>query len=452
MSTIPAELDTIEGALKRIRDLLGSQQGTPVTSGDDVGLQTALDGGGRVILEAGGNYRGSFQLTTPGTILQGNGATLENPQTGYIPALDVLPGVSNVEVSDLFVKSAGTMCVLVGRNTREEQGTLDLMPRGIRFTRVVVPTHRNLRGFELHGACELIDCEVRDHYQVGAETKGINLLNSPGPLLVQGGVYESGSISILIGGDEGKIPGIVPSDITIKGTQLVRPLAWQTDGVRRGVKTGLELKAGHRVTVEDVLVDGVWKDAQDGWAVTLTPRSGGSIRDVMIRRLTARHCGGIANIMGRDYATYTPEPTGGVVFEDGVFQTDRAQFGGRGVLALLTSAVADVTFRRIVMDSVEGTPALIQADRGTMRTDAGDVVQADNMGTLTIEDSLLRIPRYGLSIGGSHYGTPNPLLTVHLTNNAITEVEARTVRNLDASNRTVDRAEFDRLVAERVPA
>jgi len=77
------------------------------------------------------------------------------------------------------------------------------------------------------------------------------------------------------------------------------------------VKNLVELKNAQRVTIEGNVIDYVWKAAQSGFAILLTPKNQENtapwtaVRDVTIRYNTVRHVNGGVNILGRDYASST---------------------------------------------------------------------------------------------------------------------------------------------------
>ncbi|HZH91648.1 MAG TPA: hypothetical protein VEX70_13665, partial [Pyrinomonadaceae bacterium] len=105
---------------------------------------------------------------------------------------------------------------------------------------------------------------------------------------------------LMFGGSSASVPGLVPSDIEVRGNHLSKPLAWREGepeyaGVRWEVKNLFELKSARRVVVEGNLFEYSWRDAQVGFAILLTPldQNGTApwavVEDVLITNNIIRH-------------------------------------------------------------------------------------------------------------------------------------------------------------------
>ena len=404
---------------------------TTVRPGDV--LQSALDAGGVILLEPGATFEAPrFSIRASGTTVRGGGATLRGLAG---PALHVLPGVSDVVLEDLVCLSDRDQSVVqLGDNEAETQSRIDQVPRRITLRRLAVPTHRGKRALEVHAAeVQILDGEVADVWDPALrDSQAIWIGNTPGPVTVRGGSYSAGSEVILVGGDTVRIADVIPSDLAFEDLTLHRPLAWRTDGVKRAVKNILELKTGHRVRVTDVVMDGAWRDAQDGYAVVLTPTRGGSVVDVEFARVTMRNVTGGFNIAGRDSHGISSTRTTDVVVRESSLVTNRAELGGRGILALITGGPGRLEFHRIVA-AIDGTSLIHQS--------------GPPAGPLVLRDSLVVAGRYGLNLGG----TPNArswtgaVEDLDVRDNVIAGAAAALRRSLPA-NRFVPREEFDRLM------
>lgn len=424
----------------------GEARAFPIEVPQGGDLQAALNKGGEVRLKAGATYPGTFTLRS-GTTLVGNGATLTGTRTG--PALDIPIRTHDVSVFDLSAGTAYDQSVIrVGRNDRS-QNAPDLAPDRVTFTRVRVDSYRGKRAFEINGRdVSLIDCVVADTFDpAGRDSQAVGILNAPGPVLVQGGSYSAGSEVIMVGGDTMKMPDVVPTGITITDTKLWRPLEWQTDGVSRGIKNLLELKTGRQVNVRNVTMDGSWKNAQDGWAIVITPRSGGDIHDVLIEDVTIDHVGGGFNILGADGSTVTPSPVSNLVVRRAKITATSKVYGGRGILALITGAPHDVTFdsNTAITDGncivlVEKSGSALQAD-GTKRP-------AGNVARLVITNNRLVAGTYGLFLSGHVAGErwQDSVDELTFTGNTIAGASAKLKKNMP-DNTYVDRSRFDALIA-----
>lgn len=355
-------------------------------------LQAALDKGGAIQLEAGATYEAQgFVIRAPNTQLIGNGATLRGTSK---PALTLLPGVHDTQLSELFGKSDTDAVFQFGTND-EQQTSLSAVPRRLLLHRVDVYGHRRKRGFSLHAADVVMeDCRALDIYDVSASTadsQGLYIHNTPGPVTVVDTELSAGSEPFLLGGDTPRIPGIIPANVNFQRCKFFRPLSWQTDGVKRKVKTLFELKTGEKIRVENSTFDGCWKDNQQGFAITITPRLGGGIREVTFDNCRLRNVGGGVNILGEnDAADQGPTPfrTSGVVFRGGSAVIEKAKFGGYGCLALCQHGVESLTFDNLVC--VHDGGKLI------------DIADAVPHGELNVWDSLLTAGTYSISINGEH--------------------------------------------------
>jgi hypothetical protein len=321
-------------------------------------VQAALDAGGIVVLEAGAVYEGpGLRITKSGTTLLGNGATIRSTSG---PALYSLPNVDDVYASGLFLASPYTSVVQIGDASATTQGALELVPERIKLVGLSVPTHRNRRAFAIHGAhVEMLGCYAADTYYVdgGFDSQAIWIHNTPGPVLVDGGEFSAGSEVVMVGGDSIKIPGLHASGLTFRNLKLWRPLSWRMDGIKRGVKNIFELKDGDGVRVENVVMDGSWSDAQISFAIVLTPRQGGGIRNVTFDRVTVLNVGGGLNILGdNSVAPYAPFKTTGIKVIDSNFAISKTEFGGHGILAMLTGGpgTLEISGTRFVGDNYYG--------------------------------------------------------------------------------------------------
>lgn len=402
-------------------------------------LQLALDNGGNIELEAGGTYESNgFRVRQSGTTIIGNGATLV-ASSG--PALYVLPGVNDVTVSDLSGRSPNGAVFLLGANDAAIQATLDLVPRRITFTRVRVPTHRNKRGFEINAAdVQLIDCEVLDTWATSlADSQGVGILNTPGNVIVRGGRYQAASENVLVGGDTMKIPGVIPTNLTFENLMLDKPLSWKTDGVRRAVKNNFELKTGINVSVRNCTLDGCWRDGQDGYAFMITPKSGGTVQNVLIENCRIRNVSSAFNFTGHTLAT-DPTPGGrtiGVVVRNVTAVCNKTIYSGRGIFCILTMGVGDVTFDNIV-SVMDGTSVILGGDH-------------ERIASITVTNSFFVAGTYGVMLGGNANATlwNATVDALDVRTNTIADANATLKRNLP-ENTYVTRAEFDPLVAERL--
>jgi hypothetical protein len=410
-------------------------------------LQAALDKGGEVHLVGGEIYPGGYVLRS-GTTLIGHGASFTGSSTG--PAIDIPPGTSNVAISDIAVTTVhDSAVILVGRND-SSQTTPEATPTHITLTRVSVPTYRGKRAFEINAAdVTLRDCAVADTYDPrGRDSQAVGVFNSPGPFHLTGGTFSAGSEIVLIGGDVMKIPTI-PTDILIENATFMRPASWRTDGISRKVKNLLELKTGHHVTARNLILDGAWQDGQDGYAIVMTPHSGGDIADVTVEDVAIRNVSSCLQFLGLEYTGLpSPGPLRGVIIRRMSCVGSKVQSGGRGILAMISGEPADIAI----------TDSLAQTDGTNILTyDPGSVLNPDGtkrvggpIGSLILTGDYLVAGTYGLLLAGQNNGVnpPNGIANFVFANNSIAGGSSA-LRSRFPSNNWVDRPTWDALVAAR---
>ena len=281
-------------------------------------LTIALRSGGAIRL-APGRYTGNFVIDVNGTTLEGRG---DLPDRRVAPA-DVSgvvlapadPLVPPLRVSASHVRVRG-ITVLNGAPDREtvvvgSHTAADVLeqPDDVTFDRVAVLAGESggVRGFSLHTRrVTLTRSHVAGFWYRGRDAQAVWGLNGPGPYIIRDNYLEGSGENILFGGASIHITNCIPSDVEIGDNTIAKPDAWRT--LTGSVKNSVEFKAVRRALVEHNLIDGNWKDGQDGSAILLTPRNqdGNSpwvaVEDVTIRGNTLRRTiqGYAVSILGRD--------------------------------------------------------------------------------------------------------------------------------------------------------
>lgn len=437
-----ARLITARDGLTAILEALVISDIVTVKAGGN--LQAALDAGGTVQLEAATYSGPGFVISKPGTKLIGNAAKLVGVGR---PALSVLPGVSDVQIANLSaVSDADTVFRLGaadGSQTRIEQ-----VPRDLVLVDVSVPMHRRKRAFAVHAANVVMErCSAVDIYDAStsyADSQALWIHNTPGNITVVDFTGSAGSEGVLVGGDPMVIPNLIPSGLNFQRLHLFRPLSWKTDGIKRKVKNLFELKNGQNVRVENSTFDGCWYDReQQAFALVLTPRHQGGIRNVTFDNIRARNVGGLVNILGEnDTDTQGPTPfkTSEIVFRGGSAQISKAQYGGYGSMVLSQRGCESLTFDRFVC-----------VNDGSKLIDIADKVPH---GALNLWDSAFTSGLYSVSIAGRHnLSTPfaDPLhpelggvRELKLSNLTFADAPAALKKNYP-TGQYVTRAQFDAL-------
>jgi hypothetical protein len=275
-----------------------------VRAGED--LQAALNNAGNIRLEAGATFTGHFVVQST-THLDGSQAILHGPKGGP-PTIYVPPRTREVTLNLGTVTNDGDQSVISVGTSDSTQTTVEDCPDDIAIT-AAIPSFLGKRAFYINGTNVFLhNCTcARVWDAAGRDSQGVLIFNTPGPVHIQGGIFEAGSENIMVGGDYTAIPTVQPADILIEDVTLSRPLSWKTDGVSRKIKNLFELKAGRRVTLRRATLSGCWTDGQTGWAIMLTPRNGKAVQDILLEDVRVRDAGGFCSMLGYDTVEYSPQ-------------------------------------------------------------------------------------------------------------------------------------------------
>jgi hypothetical protein len=186
-----------------------------------------------------------------------------------------------------------------------------------------------------------------------SDAQAIAGVNGPGPYFITGNVLEASTENIMFGGSPAAIQGLNPSNITISGNAIRKPLEWRSLG-KWSFKNLIELKRAENVLIENNVLENSWLGQQHGEAFVFTVRAEGSgntpanpwaaVRNVVVRRNHISGVGAGANILGRDYSKQFAGIAENITFEHNLFLIDPRR-GGRFGFQLLTGA-RHITIRR----------------------------------------------------------------------------------------------------------
>lgn len=371
-----------------------------VPAGGD--LQQALNaaqGGDTIVLDAGAVYRGNFVLPVHGgsgdvTVTTG-GAGL--PAAGVRVTPDVAPRLATIQspnsVAALRTAAGAHHWTLVllafGPNAQgygdiielgdgsSAQNTLAAVPHDLLVDRVYVhgdPAYGQKRGIALNSAATTIENSyIADCKAVGQDSQAIGGWNGPGPYVIQNNYLEGAGENVLFGGADPSIPNLVPSDITVRGNYLSKPLAWRSQQWQ--VKNVFELKNAQRVIVDGNVMENNWLAAQSGYAVLFTPRNQGGtapwsvVQHVTFTNNVVRHVSSAVNILGTDNLAPS-QTTNDIVVRNNLFaDVSGAAYGGSGRFLLVTGGF-DVTIdhNTVVQDGSSAIYAYGSATTGFVFT------------------------------------------------------------------------------------
>ncbi len=233
------------------------------------------------------------------------------------PAIRTEPGAHHYRLLGLSIRPASDgICndlILLGDGS-EQQTALGQMPHDLMLDRCLIQGLSGgecKRGIALNASnVSITGCHISDIKRQGQDAQAICGWNGPGPFVIENNYLEASGENLLFGGSDPWIEGLVPSDITIRGNHIAKPLAWRGEPGSGPsawtVKNLLELKNARRVVIENNLMENNWAQAQAGYGIVFTAvnqdgRAPWScVEDVTFRNNVLRHSGGGFNLYGGD--------------------------------------------------------------------------------------------------------------------------------------------------------
>jgi hypothetical protein len=279
------------------------------------------------------------------------------------------------------------------------------------------------------GSTSVRNSDIRDIKAAGQDSQAICGWNGPGPFLIENNYLEAAGENILFGGSDPFVPDLVPSDITIRGNYVTKPLEWRQAGLPWTVKNLLELKNASRVLIERNIFENVWLAGQTGYAILLTPANQDGrapwtlVSDVTLQSNLIRHVSSGINILGYDYA-HTSRQTRNIQVRQNLFyDVDGATWGGDGRFLLIGDEPTDIVVdHNTVIQS--GTVLLLYGKKD------GRIRQINN---LRLTNNLMRHNEYGII--GDDTGMGQAAITAYTSN---AEIRRNVMAGGNASNYPAD--------------
>ncbi len=364
-----------------------------------------------IVVRTGGNLR---SLPAPGTRVSPAHspalAKLQSPNTSA--ALATVAGTHHWRFEAIEfganVNGVGDI-ILLGAGS--SQTDVSQMPHDLIFDRVYIhgdPMAGQKRGIALNcGAAHIINSYISDIKSVGQDSQAIAGWNGTGPYLIENNYLEGAGENVLFGGADPSIPGLVPSDITIRRNHFTKPLEWRDQHWQ--VKNAFELKNARRVLVEGNVFEHVWVAAQAGYAILFSTRNqdGRSpwsvVEDVTFRYNIIRHAANAINISGTDYTHPSMQGSRYHISHNLVYDIDGATWGGSGNFLQMGNQPRDVIVEH---NTVEHTGNVITV-YGT-RNGAPAVVEG-----FIFRNNLMRHNKYGVK--GESLPVGSPTLDAYFT-------------------------------------
>ena len=349
------------------------------------GILNASQLGDSILLAAGTVWTGNFVLPT-----RSCGAGITIATAVALPAGRMTPSkaaslrlaklVSPNSVAALATTNptcgwrlVGLEIVYAGPGTTENYGALWLGDGGAPWETqkdsTKIPNDFLLDRLYIHGAptlplrrCLYInsgrtivrDSWLSDCHSNGGDSQALLGCNGPGPYLIENNYLEGAHENILFGGCDPAIPGLTPSDITIRRNHVAKPLGWRTATPKWTTKNLFELKNAQRVLVEDNVFENVWPDGQEGMAIVIKTATDKcqtcdfeGTTDLTFRYNIVRNAAVGLNLQAIDRSPGqidTKRHVARVVVTDNLFDQIGAE--GRAAAMMFTHDLADITVHR----------------------------------------------------------------------------------------------------------
>jgi hypothetical protein len=255
------------------------------------------------------------------------------------------------------------------------------------------PARGSRRAFVLNGRhLGVIHSYLSDFKEAGADSQALVGWNGSGPFKILDNFLEGAGENVMFGGADPAIPGLVPSDIEIRGNTFSKNARWDPkasayDGSRWTIKALLELKNARRVLIEGNMFEETWDNA-----LLFTPRNQSgtarwsTVEDVTVRYNWIRRVYSVLRMTGTDNE-HLSRPTARILFEHNVaadlYDTGRAN----PKAIVLLGGPDDVTIRRntILISPDQGSSFLLLAGGRSKR---GQV--------FTFTENICEIGAYGI--------------------------------------------------------
>jgi hypothetical protein len=306
----------------------------------DGNLQSAINQaqpGDTISVQAGATFTGPFTLTNKGSstdyiTIQSSaianlpvGQRVSSVQAQYMPKLVAASNYTLVVSTssaahhwkllglEIRPTSSGSKSGELVRLGETTANSLSQVPHHIDIDRCYIhafPGQNFKRGITLNSADSSVsNSYIAEIHSTTQQTIGIGGWNGPGPFTITNNRIEAAGENILFGGAAPAIPDLIPSDITITGNYLHKPLAWRTKSGRLyDVENLLELKSAQRVLIDSNYLENNWVEggSQHGAAVLFSVRNddGGApwsaIKDVQFTNNIIRNCPRGMQVLGHD--------------------------------------------------------------------------------------------------------------------------------------------------------
>ncbi len=402
-------------------------------------LQSALSGaqpGDTILLTPGGVYRGALTLpakstdsglfitvrTSEGANQPGDGQRITPGSAASLAKIVAPPGDVAIRTAtgahhwrlqllEVLSETDGADLIALGDGSGA-QSSLAGVPHDLVLDRVYVhgsAAHEQKRGIALNSAATTITGSyISEIKAAGQDSQAICGWNGPGPFLITNNYLEGAGENVLFGGSDPAVPNLVPTDITIAGNTISKPVEWRRAGW--SVKNLVELKNARNVEIDGNTIEYNWQGGQSGFAVLFTVRNQNGacpwcqVEQVVFENNVVRHSAAAISILGVD-DVHPSRQTQTIFIRNNLFaDIDSRNWGGNGYFLQLA-----------------GGPRGIVVDHNTIIQDHADgLVQIDGppVQQFSFTNNLARHNTYGII--GTSRGVGNDTIRAYLPVSMIT--------------------------------
>ena len=352
-----------------------------VAAGDAAALQSALNaavGGDEIVLPNNAEFVGNFVLPRH----SGAGAVTVRSETVPTAGVRVTPTTSatfarlvTTNTNPAILTATGArgwrligLTALLRNNTETNYGIVRVGDGGeaamadfvseIVLDRMYVSAGAQgstRRCVGLNGnSLAVIDSWLVECHSRGFDSQAVAGWTGMGPFLIANNHMEASSEHIVFGGGDPKVANVTPSDITIRGNHLFRPMSYANAGWL--IKNLFELKHAKRLLFEGNVLENNWMDGQVGFAILFQALSQdgqapwSTIQDITVRNNIIKNSTSGINVLSRvEVAGVTPnEPSRRILFANNLFLNVGKDpiTGVNGRIAQLLGDMEDFTMLR----------------------------------------------------------------------------------------------------------
>jgi hypothetical protein len=322
-----------------------------VPEGDKV--QEALDAafdGAIVELAQGATFAGRLTIKKPVT-LRTQGITVEGRVTpeqaggfAILPdGLKINPSVNDVNLQKLYIGGKELNDIVEIGAGDADQSNADQQPTRIVIDQCFVMGHKETgakRGIAAQGRDVVIrQSHIADIFRAGQDTQCIGGWNGEGPFVIDDCYLAAAGENVMFGGSAPNIQGCIPSDITIMGCTIEKPMEWK--GSTYTIKNLIEFKSGRRIHIHHNIIRNMWPAGQ-AYALVITPSQYGdepenTVEDYVFEFNEVTNIANGFNILGHgqnqnDRPTQTSQR---ITIRENWFQISRKTLGGNGWFVMI---------------------------------------------------------------------------------------------------------------------